>query len=82
MKQYVTVEDFVDIPASNLWKLSGSTMPKQISQGEAEKLKINVRLSIEEGEKGEKSTGNHESGQKTRGSRYRRKRSRRREYNF
>jgi hypothetical protein len=35
VKQYVTSEDFVDISFINLRKFGGSTMPKQISQGEA-----------------------------------------------
>jgi hypothetical protein len=36
VKQYVTAEDFVDIPFIEFWKFGGSMMPKQISQGEAE----------------------------------------------
>jgi hypothetical protein len=36
VKQYVTAEDFVDIPFIHLWKFGVSTMPKHISQGEAE----------------------------------------------
>jgi hypothetical protein len=35
VKQYVTVEDFVDISLINLWKFGGSTTPKQVSHGEA-----------------------------------------------